>query len=65
MENIVNVCVNNGLGVASFIALIIFIFKYQSKANDTLDNIAKTLTELSERINKLERMNKIDEKDKE
>ena len=65
MEDIVNVCVNNGLGVASFIALIIFIFKYQSKANDTLDNIAKTLTELSERINKLERMNKIDEKEKE
>ena len=30
-------------------------------ANDTLDNIAKTLTELSERINKLERMNKIDD----
>lgn len=65
MEDIVNVCVNNGLGVASFIALIIFIFKYQSKANDTLENISKTLTELSERINKLEKINKIDEKDKE
>lgn len=55
MQEIINVCVNNGLGVSSFIALIIFIFKYQSKANDTLDNISKTLIELSERISKLER----------
>lgn len=54
MQDLINVCVNNGLGVASFIALIIFIFKYQAKANDTLDNISRTLTELSERINKLE-----------
>ena len=58
MEQIVNVCVNNGLGVASFIALLIFIFKYQSKANDTLDNISKTLIELSERIAKLEKNSK-------
>ncbi len=58
MEQIVNVCVNNGLGVASFIALLIFIFKYQSKANDTLDNISKTLIELSERIDKLEKKEK-------
>lgn len=57
MEEIINVCINNGLGVASFIALIIFIFKYQSKANDTLDNISKTLIELSERISKLEKDN--------
>jgi len=58
MENIINVCINNGLGVASFIALLIFIFKYQSKANDTLDNISKTLIELSERIDKLEKKEK-------
>lgn len=58
MQDIVNVCVNNGLGVASFIALLIFIFKYQSKANDTLDNISKTLIELSERIDKLEKKEK-------
>lgn len=58
MQEIINVCVNNGLGVASFIALLIFIFKYQSKANDTLENISKTLTELSERVNKLEGKNK-------
>lgn len=58
MQEIINVCVNNGLGVASFIALLIFIFKYQAKANDTLDNISKTLIELSERIDKLEKKEK-------
>lgn len=54
MENIINVCINNGLGVASFIALLIFIFKYQEKANKTLDEISATLIKLSERISKLE-----------
>lgn len=54
MEELVQVCVNNGLGVASFIALIIYIFKYQTKANDTLDEISKSLTTLNERVEKLE-----------
>lgn len=54
MENIISVAVNNGLGVCSFVALLIFIFKYQTKANDTLDEISKTLISLSERIEKLE-----------
>lgn len=54
MEEIINVAVQNGLGVASFIALIVFIFKYQSKANETLYKISTTLVELSERISKLE-----------
>ena len=48
----------NGLGFASFIALMVFIFKYQSKANDTLDEISKTLTVLTERVEKLERKEK-------
>lgn len=54
MEELINVCVNNGLGIASFIALIIYIFKYQTKANDTLDEISKSLTTLNERVEKLE-----------
>lgn len=54
MEQLINVAVQNGLGVASFIALIVFIFKYQSRANETLDKISTTLVELSERISKLE-----------
>jgi len=31
MEEIINVVVQNGLGVASFVALIIYIFKYENK----------------------------------
>lgn len=54
MEELIQVCVNNGLGVASFIALIIFIFKYQSKANDTLDKINESLISLNERVSNLE-----------
>lgn len=54
MQDIINVAVNNGLGVASFIALIVYIFKYQSKANDTLNDISKTLVSLTERIEVLE-----------
>lgn len=55
MQEFVNVCVNNGLGVASFIALIVFIFKYQSKANDTLDKINDSLISLNERVAVLEK----------
>lgn len=54
MEEFIQVCTNNGLGFGSFIALIIFIFKYQSKANETLDDISKTLISLNERISILE-----------
>lgn len=59
MEEIIQAVVNNGLGVASFLALIIYIFKYQTKANETLDDISKTLIQLSERLSLLEK-----EKDK-
>ena len=65
MEELINVCVNNGLGVASFIALLLFIFKYQIKISYTLEEINKskatiqtTLTALTSRIDNLE--NKID-----
>lgn len=58
MEEIINVCVNNGLGVASFIALIVFIFKYQSKANETLEKINTSLISLNERVSNLENKKK-------
>lgn len=54
MEEFIQVCVNNGLGFGSFIALIIFIFKYQTKANETLEDISKTLISLNERVSILE-----------
>ena len=58
MEEIIQAVVNNGLGVASFLALIIYIFKYQTKANETLDDISKTLIQLSERLSLLEKEKK-------
>lgn len=58
MEELINVCVNNGLGVASFIALIVFIFKYQSKANETLEKINTSLISLNERVSNLENKKK-------
>ena len=48
------VATQNGLGFASFIALIIFIFKYQTKANETLENIATTLVQLVDRVDNIE-----------
>ena len=61
MEDFIQIVVNNGLGVASFIALIFFMIKGQSKTNDTLSEINKTLitiqtslVSLSERISDLE-----------
>lgn len=54
MEQIINVVVQNGLGVASFVALIIYIFKYENKQNDILEKISSTLTLLTARVDKIE-----------
>lgn len=54
MEEIINVVVQNGLGVASFVALIIYIFKYENKQNDILEKISSTLTLLTARVDKIE-----------
>lgn len=68
MEQIVQVCVNNGLGIASFIALLFFIYKDNLRKEedkqellDTLKTIKDTMVEtkiaiveLNGRIEKLE-----------
>lgn len=54
MEQIINVVVQNGLGVASFVALIFYIFKYENKQNDILEKISSTLTSLTIRVDKIE-----------
>lgn len=61
MESFIQLCVNNGLGIASFVALILFMIKGQNKTNEVLEEINKTLitiqlslTSLSERISDLE-----------
>lgn len=62
MEEIINIIVQNGLGVGSFIAFLIFIFRYEDKQSDTLNKISDTLLQvqitlssLSERVDNIER----------
>lgn len=52
--DLIKMIADNGLGFASFVALIIFIFKYQSKANETLGEISKTLIQLVDRVDNIE-----------
>lgn len=44
MEQVLNIIVNNGLGVASFVAFIYFINTYMSKMDNTMNEISKTLS---------------------
>lgn len=46
MEQIVNVVVQNGLGVASFLALIFFMYTSLKDLNKTMQDISTTLTQV-------------------
>lgn len=50
MEKIVEIVVQNGLGVASFVALLYFIFNYVSKMNDTITQISTTLNSIKDSL---------------
>lgn len=43
MTELIQVCVNNGVGVCSFLALLYFANKFLSSMNDTLSTISETL----------------------
>lgn len=74
MEDLIQVLVNNGLGVASFLALIYFynsyvnriaitneeINKTNQKICTTLESVEKNLSDLSARVEKIESKNKND-----
>lgn len=69
MEDIIQLIVNNGLGIASFGALLYFVDKYLSKMNmlvehisNTLVEVEKSLSDLNVRVEKLEKIEKIKEK---
>lgn len=63
MEEIINVVVQNGLGVAAFIALMLFIFKYQDKSNESMKQIADTLVQIQISMATMtDRIDKIEEK---
>ena len=62
MEEIINIIVQNGLGVGSFIAFLFFIFRYEDKQSETLKGISDTLLQvqitlssLAERVDNIER----------
>ena len=62
MEDIVQLIVNNGLGVASFLALIYFMNSYITKINeilvkisDTWEDVEKSLSQLSLRVERIEK----------
>lgn len=61
MQEVINVVVQNGVGVGSFVALLYYIFKHQDKSDDTLkeisttmSNIDKSLATLTDRVDKIE-----------
>lgn len=63
MEQIFQMVENHGLGFASFIALLWFIFKYQSKNEECLDKISTTLTQIEISLATMtDRIDKIEEK---
>lgn len=61
MEEIIKVIVDNGLGIGSFISLLLFIFKYQDKSNEFLKKMSDTMVQMqinlatmTDRIDKIE-----------
>lgn len=44
MEELFNVIVNNGLGIASFLVLVYFVNKYMENMQSTMAEISNTLT---------------------
>ena len=64
MEELLQFAINNGLGVASFLALIYFYNTYLSQLSETnkkicttLDKIEERLTDLNERVSIIENKN--------
>lgn len=66
MEDIIQLIVNNGLGIASFGALLYFVDKYLSKMNTLVEHISNTLVEVEKSLSDLnvrvEKLEKIKEK---
>ena len=63
MEDIINIIMNNGIGVASFIGLLYFVNNYVSKMNDTLMQVSLTLNSIKDSLITLSsRVDEIEEK---
>ena len=65
MEQMVQVIVNNGLGIGSFFALLYFMDKYLSKISKTNEEISLTLISVKDSLEDLTtRVNAIENKTK-
>ena len=63
MEELIKVCVENGLGIASFIALLYFIFTYVKSLNETMTKISNTMVQMQLNMSIMtDRIDKIEEK---
>ena len=63
MEELINVAVNNGLGICSFLALLYFIFTYLKSLNETMTKISNTMVEMQINFATMtDRIDKIEEK---
>lgn len=63
MQEIIKVCVENGLGIASFIALLYFIFTYVKSLSETMTKISNTMIQMQINMEKMtDRIDKIEEK---
>ena len=66
MESLLKVIVENGVGVGSFIALILFMFNDKKETNELMKKMSDTLTNISVSLATLtDRVDKIEEKIKE
>ena len=66
MESIVNVIVNNGIGVGSFLALLYFMNIFITDIKTTTEETTKTLLSIQDSLTSLsERVDKIEDKVKE
>lgn len=50
MEELMTLIVQNGVGVGSFLALLYFVNVYITKMNDTIHEIALTLTTIKDSL---------------
>lgn len=65
MEELIQVIVNNGLGIGSFFALLYFMDKYLSKISKTNEEISLTLISVKDSLEDLtNRVNAIENKTK-
>ena len=63
MESLVQVIVDNGLGIGSFIALLYFIFTYVKSLDETMHKITNTLMQIQINLATMtDRIDKIEEK---